>query len=379
LDLSFDYNRTWLLPTVVFDTPAGRQRFNIGTDNSVTGNLILRQALYSGGRIRASRAAARHFSRSAAAAEVSIRQQIQALAEGSFFAVVLAAEFDEVSALALGRARANETQVAAMHRAGRALEYDLVRARVQIHSLASDSIEVRNRLAMARSEFRRLIGVEPNRELDLTGGFDRPTAIPLNDLEALVGLALQRRPEIQQMNELIRARRLDVDVEKAGIRPELFMVANGQMQLQSDELDFAGEEWRKSWNTGVSLDIPVFDGMLARSKIKGARLEYRKAELEKERVVKNIGLEVRQAWLDFRASESRRASQVGVLELAQRGLSLAQSRYVAGAGTQLEVLDAQLMLRQSETDLATAEHDRAVALVRLEQAAGFLAAPSSKP
>ena len=61
VDLSVGYSRSWLLPTVVFDTPTGRQRFNIGTDNSVTGSLVLSQALYSGGRIAASRSSARHL------------------------------------------------------------------------------------------------------------------------------------------------------------------------------------------------------------------------------------------------------------------------------------------------------------------------------
>ena len=85
-------------------------------------------------------------------------------------------------------------------------------------------------------------------------------------------------------------------------------------------------------------------------------------------VAKIIGLEVKQAWLDLRASASRLASQQGALGLAETGLSMAQSRYINGLGTQLELLDAQLVISQSEADLATAEHDRAVALVRLEQA-----------
>ena len=51
---------------------------------------------------------------------------------------------------------------------------------------------------------------------------------------------------------------------------------------------------------------------------------------------------------------------------------MAQSRYINGIGTQLELLDAQLMMRQSEADLARAQHDKAVALVKIEQASGML-------
>ena len=199
-------------------------------------------------------------------------------------------------------------------------------------------------------------------------------AVPTDSLGRLVALALQQRPEMQQLGALVRARRRDVDVERAGLRPEISFVANGQMQLQSDKLDLAGEEWRKSLSTGLSLTFPIFDGLLTRSKIEEANIELRKSELEKQRVAKIIGLEVKQAWLDLRASASRLASQQGALGLAETGLSMAQSRYINGLGPQLELLDAQLVISQSGADLATAEHDRAVALVRLEQATGMLSA-----
>ena len=103
VDLSIGYSRSWLLPTVVFDTPTGRQRFNIGTDNSLTGNLVLSQALYSGGRIRASRSSARSLTRYSVAAERGIQQQIRAVVEEGFYAVMRGIELDKVSASALIR------------------------------------------------------------------------------------------------------------------------------------------------------------------------------------------------------------------------------------------------------------------------------------
>ena len=191
---------------------------------------------------------------------------------------MLGIELDKVSASALTRARSNSRQVAALRRAGRALEYDLVRARVQVNVLESDSIRVRNGLDMSRSDFKRLVGIDLDRELALVGGFDRDVAVPTDSLARLVAQALQQRPEMQQLGALVLARRRDVDVERAGLRPEISFVANGQMQLQSDKLDLAGEEWRKSLSTGLSLTFPIFDGLLTRSKIEEANIELRKSE-----------------------------------------------------------------------------------------------------
>ena len=57
---------------------------------------------------------------------------------------------------------------------------------------------------------------------------------------------------------------------------------------------------------------------------------------------------------------------------AEKGLEIAESRYRSGAGTQLEVLNAQLALVQSRTGLALAKRDRALSLILLERAVGTL-------
>ena len=93
------------------------------------------------------------------ARERSIEQQARAFVEEGFFGVMLGIELDRVSGSALARARSNLGQVTALRRAGRALEYDLVRARVQVSALQSDSIEVRNELEMSLADFKRLVGM----------------------------------------------------------------------------------------------------------------------------------------------------------------------------------------------------------------------------
>ena len=57
---------------------------------------------------------------------------------------------------------------------------------------------------------------------------------------------------------------------------------------------------------------------------------------------------------------------------AEKGLEIAESRYRSGAGTQLEVLNAQLVLVQSRTGIALAKRDRAQSLILLEFAVGTL-------
>ena len=86
---------------------------------------------------------------------------------------------------------------------------------------------------------------------------------------------------------------------------------------------------------------------------------------------KQVRLEIRQAWFDAKEASERVVAQARVVSQAEKGERIARSRYGNGFGTQLEVLDAQLILSRSRIEFARAQRDRAVVLVMLERAVGL--------
>ena len=122
--------------------------------------------------------------------------------------------------------------------------------------------------------------------------------------------------------------------------------------------------------TGLSLSIPLFDGLRNRALVNKARVDKRKAEIQVDRLRKQVRLEIRQTWYDAKEAAERVEAQGMVVSQAERGERIARSRYGNGFGTQLEVLDAQLVLTRSKSEFVRAQHDRAVALVVLERATG---------
>ena len=224
---------------------------------------------------------------------------------------------------------------------------------------------------------KETVGLALDRPIDLRGIFRETTRLSLAAADRLVELGLEKRPEMIQMEHQIRLREETVGVARAGILPKLDFVASGQMQFQSNDPDLGEtisdyDEWRRSWVTGVTLQMPLFDGLETRSRVDQAKTGLRQARLEEERIGRSIRRQIRQAWLDVEAAESRLAAERRTVEQAEEGLQIAESRYKSGAGTQLEILDAQLVLGEAEIGHATARRDRALALVALERAVGIL-------
>jgi len=371
LDANFNYTRNWLLPTFIF----ADQIVKIGSDNNLTGALTLRQPLYTGGRVRGGLRRARHEAASSKQGQRLIQQQIAAQVEVAIYDHLLAAEILEVNRIALARARSNLQQVSALHRVGQASEFDLTRARVQVSTAGADSVARASQFEVAEMALKDLIGVSLGQQIVLDAQFRQRTSLPTHDLQGLIETAQKRRPELRQWRELINAQRGAMSVAQAGGRPNLDLVANGQMQFQDDAIADAtdSDQWRRSWFTGVVLSIPLFDGRRAHAQTAQTKQQIRQLKLEQVRTVRTIERQVRQALLDLREAQGRLRARQGSVGQAQKGLQDAETRYRTGSGRQLEVLDAQLTLVEAETESARAYRDQAAALVGLELAVGTVA------
>ena len=66
--------------------------------------------------------------------------------------------------------------------------------------------------------------------------------------------------------------------------------------------------------------------------------------------VRQVDVEVEQAWDQVRESQDTIVSQEKAIEEAQEALRLSQERLTAGAGTQLDVLSAQVALTPGADD-----------------------------
>ncbi|NKB67817.1 MAG: hypothetical protein GKR89_12205 [Candidatus Latescibacteria bacterium] len=368
VEASFNYDRNWLLPSFVFDST----KVKIGTDNNMVGRIGLRQALYGGGKIGAGLGYARLNLERTQQAERQIHQAVRAAVEAQFYELLLARELVEAGELALERARANLSQVEALKRAGRASEYDILRAQVQVSQLATDSLQAQNRRRLALMTLLDVVGLDLDQKVAVAGDFRLESGVEEQGLEVLLDMARQRRPELLQAQYRADMQQRLVTVEKAEGRPSLDLVANGQMQLQSDSFDLGSDDWQRSWNTGLQLTVPLFDGRETGALVAQARIEVEQAQLQLQRLHRQVSLEIRQAWLNLAETGQRVQNQAATVTQAERGLAIAEARYRAGQGTQLETLDAQLVLLQARTAYAQARLDRSLAVVALERAVGVL-------
>jgi outer membrane protein TolC len=121
---------------------------------------------------------------------------------------------------------------------------------------------------------------------------------------------------------------------------------------------------------GVQMSWPIFDGFLTKGRVDEAKARRGKAAEAKAETTRVIQLQVRSAWSDLRTAQSVLTAQAENIRKAERALELSKSRYGAGAGTQIDVLNAQTALTEARGSYVEALGNYSVARATLIRATG---------
>ncbi|MFI5167568.1 MAG: efflux RND transporter permease subunit [Thermoanaerobaculales bacterium] len=294
------------------------------------------------------------------------QQAVRRDVTAAFYDVLLAKEFAGIAAQTAEQRQRHLDETTRRYALGTATDYDVLAAQVALANAKPDAIRSENAVRLARERLRFLLAEE--NEVDAQGALQTEVGAAPRYEEVLAS-ALAHRPELAQSDHTRRAQMQLVKINGANDRPRLDLQASYGVKA----LDLLGESSRgKTWNAGLALSFPFFDGLKTRAKVAQARSDLRTMEFGEAQLRDSIALEVRTAVdTSEEAAEIVRALASTVAE-AEKLLAMAESGFEFGVKTKLEVDDAQLNLQSARGNLARAQRDYKVSLVNLEWVAGTL-------
>ena len=96
----------------------------------------------------------------------------------------------------------------------------------------------------------------------------------------------------------------------------------------------------------------IFDSGVTLSKVHAAEEKLLQAEETYRDTVNSVELEVRSNYLGLREAEKRISTTQVAVAKAEEDFHIAQVRYMAGVGTNLDVIDAQVALTEAKRILS---------------------------
>lgn len=286
-----------------------------------------------------------------------------------FYNVLLANDSYRVFKESYDNAMENYLDIKKKYEQGTVAEYDLIRADVTVKNSEPNVFQALNSLALAKWQLKVLLGMDLNIPIACEGNLtDFETDLFADFLSTDTTLA--DNSELKQMDLQTEQLKKTLLMEKFDYLPTLSMTGLYQWTAMNNDFKFKNYMWNPYSMIGVSLSIPIFSGGSKFYKIKQTRVSIDQMNLQREDTERNLQLAVKQYMDEMNTSIKKfDASRKGV-EQAERGYLIAQKRYDIGAGTLLELNDAELALTQARLNFNQAIYEYMVAKADLEQVLG---------
>lgn len=347
------------------------ERFNPTTNTSVTGSNDTYNAgvsaavdVFTGGRKTAE---LRDAHAALESAEASAREQRFAVvlsAKQAYFTVLEASELIRVAEASVRRAEESLEAARTRMQVGTATRSDVLRGELALNEARQALLQARNDRHVATFALGRLVGA------------DGPVAArPPESLEAralevsreeLLQLALEASPRMLAAEAAVRSGEAGVRAARAQYFPSL-RASSGYSWFNQDPAFTGG---RTSWSMGLSLSMPVFNGLQREATVSRSRVQadIARAQLDDARRQLRAETERLAGAVDLAAQRAALAEEA--LRVAEEDLRVQRERYRLGASTILDLITSENNLIQAENNQVSARYDYQIARAQLEALVG---------
>ena len=179
---------------------------------------------------------------------------------------------------------------------------------------------------------------------------------------------LERRPDIAEAERRMAVANAQIGIAKSAYYPSLVLF--GQGGWNSTNISTLLSASSGFWAVGANVTQNIFSGGAVRSSVQYSEAGYTGSVAEYRGVVLNAFREVQDNLTGLQVLDSARQSQADAVSSARRQLDLANSRYVGGLVSYLDVVSAQQNLLTNEQEAAIIQGQRLVTSVLLVKALG---------
>jgi outer membrane protein len=235
--------------------------------------------------------------------------------------------------------------------AGTVPRFNVLQAQVQLSNQIPNLIAARNSYRISILTLAKTLGLDFNPARGLAAPLrvvGTLSYIPRKvDLLAAIEEGKRSRPFLKQQRANVLNQIEQVHVAIGSWLPNIN--ANGGGEWLSNEFNSDFDAVSKGWLTTVTGSWPIWDSGMAWGKIQQQRALLSEQEITYDDDVRQVELEIQQAASNLSQNKELIQATEKNVEQADEAVRLAKARLDAGAGTQLDVLNAQVQLTTAQS------------------------------
>ncbi len=349
---------------------ASSSDFNRGGDKTWRFAIETKQLLYSGGQVKSAITIALNSTDSVHLALRDTVEGVIAKTRQQFYAILLNRELIRVAEESITLLNEELKDQRNRFDAGTVPKFNVLRAEVELANAKPELIRAKNNHFLALLDLAKTAGVPQPK--NARPPFDAHGELRMVEhgwtLEKALATAKTRRAslKVQERNVLNEAEQ--VTIARSYDKPRI--EANAGYEIHNSRITDDLSKEANGWYFGLSGSWNIFDSGATQGKIIQAQAKLGTARVRQQDALQQVELDVHRAFARVREAKELIASQLKTVEQADEALRLAKERLAAGAGTQLDVLDARVALTRARTTELQARYDYNVAVAEFDRATG---------
>ncbi|MFC3880485.1 TolC family protein [Algoriphagus namhaensis] len=304
--------------------------------------------------------------------QLKVENDVIEAVKKAYYGVLVNERRIELSEANLARIDSLLEETKALNEAGFTEKIDVSRIQVQRNNTSTALSRAITAYEISKQLLKIQMGLPKEYDIQITESLaELNPEEELNEILTMEGL---RRVEEDQVQKSLELTNLDLKYNQSQYMPTLFFNGNYQRSGAGNSLSttFESINWFGSSLLGVTLNIPIFDGLAKSARIQKNRVQMQQLENQRSFLQDNIALEIYQARQTLANDLDILKVQQDNMALAQEVFDIAKIKYNEGVGSNIEVVDADAALKEAEINFLAALYDGLIAKVDLEKALGIL-------
>lgn len=370
-----DYEKlpTQLLPGQFFGGPPGSYiPVQFGTQYNATGTIQASQILFNSDYIIALQSSKSFLELSQ---KNTIRSKIETTVSVSkaYYNVLVSKERLKLMDAQIVRVKKLLDDTKAMNQNGVVEKIDVDRVTLTYNNLITEKEKILRLIGVSESLLKFQMGFELQTPFLLTDSLDIKN-VQTADIPLTEKFNYQNRIEYSLLQSQLELNQLDIKRGRMRQLPSLVMYGSLSYQAQRNQFDFFDNQqsWYPIGIIGATFSLPIFDGLQNHYRIEQSKLNLIKTTNNMTFMESAIDFEIQMSLTNYQNSLASIKTQQESMKLAEEIFDVAKKKYDQGAGSILEVTNAETSLKETLTNYYNALYEYYIAKIDYDKANGTI-------
>lgn len=363
---------TSLLPGQIFNQPVGTYiPVKFGVTYNVTASASASQLIFSSDYIVGLKAAKELVNLSTKNITRSKVETAQNVSK-AYYGVLVNKERIKILDINIDRVKTLKDNATALNQNGFAEKIDVDRLEVNYNNLVTEKEKTLRLVQISELALKFQMGYDLRANIELTDNLNKIESG--QDIQNLSDEKIDpsARPEYMVLQSQQKLNELDLKRYRMQYLPSLVGYGLLAEQFQKNQLDFNSKNWFPFGYFGLTLSVPIFDGLQKNWRVQEAKVNLLKTQNTLSQLKQSIDFETQSAAANYKNAMVSLQTQKKNIELARNVYEVTKKKYEQGIGSSLDMNTTENDLRTAETNYYNSLYDLIIAKIDYQKATGTL-------